>query len=153
VTCKACGAAASLKTCLFCGHGACPSHRAEVDGATACTTCYEAEQARKKRVSESAKLLAAGSGRQPVGSPIAPGVDAPAKPLAPLPEPGGGGLLATAVAGAATLAAVLYLQWLHRRLELDPDVVPDWAGTSGIAFGGAFVFCGVWVIVKSRVAR
>lgn len=148
MTCKACGAAAGLKTCLFCGHGACPSHRAEVDGATACTPCYEAEQARKRRVSESARLAAA---------PASPGktvaTASEGKPLAPLPEPGGGGLLATAVAGAATLAAVLYLQWLHRGLELDPDVVPGWVGTVGIALGGAFVFCGVWVIVKSRAAR
>lgn len=151
MTCKACGAAAGLKTCLFCGHGACPSHRAEVDGATACTPCFEAEQARKRRVSESAKLLAAGSGRQATAAAPAPGAEA--KPLAPLPEPGGGGLLATAVAGAATLVAVLYLRWLHRGLELDPDVVPDWAGTAGVALGGAFVFSGVWVIVKSRAAR
>jgi hypothetical protein len=144
--CTTCAAPTGLQTCLFCGHTFCSSHRTERDGAIACTACNEQEHARRKAVSDRAKVAARTA---PVGGPVEGGPSLPLPPPKPAPDAGWAPLLIAAC--VACLAGAYVWHFLGWALA-DQAGLPEWLRPAGTIAGGGLVLGGVWIIVKSRMS-
>ena len=146
MACKTCTTREGLEVCLFCGHSFCSNHRVDSGGVLTCTSCLEAEHARKQATAHKPAFTPPAE-RERASAALGEVKVVAEEPLAPLREPKGKKPVLLGLAAGVPTALYLYwfLGWLSSQQEL-----PGWVQQAGTGAGALVAFAGVWAIMKSR---